>query len=175
MRTALGFDATSLSAPTRKRCVDHTQKSVQHQHHIAHTGTHSGVSLTHSLTHALMTDGRSNGKIVTVATLLLTPSATWWSQGRRGDTSRPRRRSRGRQTQWARRRSQWRHGGTECRPGTRRTEGLCDADLLLTEPANVLEAPRTRIAKRPAPSQWHVGVVSADAPLLALGVDVHPS
>ena len=44
-----------------------------------------------------------------------------------------------------------------------------------TEPANVLETPKTRIAKRPAPSQWHVGVVSADAPLLALGVDVHPT
>ena len=51
----------------------------------------------------------------------------------------------------------------------------CDADLLLTEPANLLDAPRTRIAKRPAPSQWHVGVVSAVALLLALGADVHPS
>ena len=51
----------------------------------------------------------------------------------------------------------------------------CDADLLLTAPANVLDAPRTRIAKRPAPSQKHVGVVSADAPLRALSVDVHPS
>ena len=82
------------------------------------------LSLTHSLTHSLVTDGRSDGKIVTVATLLLTPSATWWSQGRRGNTSRPRRRSRGRQTQWARRGSQWQHGGTECPPSTRGTEVL---------------------------------------------------
>ena len=51
----------------------------------------------------------------------------------------------------------------------------CDADLLVTELANVLEAPRTRIAKRPAPSQWHLGVVSAVALLVAPFVDVHPS
>ena len=136
---------------------------------LSRTLSYSTLLLSYSLTHSMMTDGRSNGKIVTVATLLLTPSATLWSQGRQGDKSR------GRQTQWARRGSQWRHGGTECPPGTRRTEGLYRA--VRRRSASHGASHRTRGTQNqdrnaPCPLAVACGVVSADAPLLAVGVDV---
>ena len=49
----------------------------------------------------------------------------------------------------------------------------CDPERPLTKPATRREAHRNQ--EHSAPSSWRVGVVSAVAPLLALGVDVHPS